>query len=303
MTGDRPRKPARVPGKWIALGLAIAVHAVFIGVLVFSLQWQNRQPEVVTAELYAPPSRTANPEPPPVATAPPEPKPEPAPEPKPEPRPEPKPEPKPLPKAEPKPEPPPKAPPTPKVERPDPRAAEIALKAKQEAERKKREQQERERQEAAKKEAAKMEAAKREAEKKLDEQKRLAESRERQAREAEALKAQAERENAARIAREKADAEASALAAARADYIRRIQAKIKGNVNLPPELAGNPEAIFDVVQLPTGEIIDVTLKKSSGARAYDDAVQRAIVKSSPLPRPDRAELFQRTLTLKFRPQD
>ena len=30
---------------------------------------------------------------------------------------------------------------------------------------------------------------------------------------------------------------------------------------------------------------------------------RAIVKSSPLPRPDRPELFQRTLTLKFRPQD
>ncbi len=298
MSSDRPRKPARVPGKWVALGLAIAVHAVFIGVLVFSLQWQNRQPEAVTAELYAPPARSANPEPPPVATHPPEPKPEPVPEPRPEPKPEPVPEPRPEPKPE-----PPKATPVPKVERPDPRAAEIALKAKQEAERKKREQQERERQEAARKEAAKKEAAKRDAEKKQEEQKRLAESRERQAREAEALKAQAERENAARIAREKADAEASALAAARADYIRRIQAKIKGNVNLPPELAGNPEAIFDVVQLPTGEIIDVTLRKSSGARAYDDAVQRAIVKSSPLPRPERAELFQRTLTLKFRPQD
>ena len=72
---------------------------------------------------------------------------------------------------------------------------------------------------------------------------------------------------------------------------------------LPPELAGNPEAIFDVVQLPTGEIIDVTLRKSSGVRAYDDAVQRAILKSSPLPRPDRPDLFQRTLTLKFRPLD
>ena len=74
---------------------------------------------------------------------------------------------------------------------------------------------------------------------------------------------------------------------------------------LPPDMAGNPEAIFDVVQLPTGEIIDAVLRKSSGVRAYDEAVQRAIVKSSPLPRPppDRPELFQRTLTLKFRPQD
>ena len=68
-------------------------------------------------------------------------------------------------------------------------------------------------------------------------------------------------------------------------------------------MAGNPEAIFEVVQLPTGEIIDVQLRKSSGVRAYDDAVQRAILKSSPLPRPERADLFQRSLTLKFRPTD
>ena len=78
---------------------------------------------------------------------------------------------------------------------------------------------------------------------------------------------------------------------------------MKGNVIVPADLAGNPEAIFEVVQLPTGEIIEATLRKSSGSRAYDDAVQRAIIKSSPLPRPDRAELFQRALTLKFRPQD
>jgi len=55
--------------------------------------------------------------------------------------------------------------------------------------------------------------------------------------------------------------------------------------------------------LPTGEIIDVKLRKSSGVRAYDDAVQRAILKSSPLPRPERPEIFQRSLTLKFRPTD
>ena len=72
---------------------------------------------------------------------------------------------------------------------------------------------------------------------------------------------------------------------------------------LPPDMTGNPEAIFEVVQLPTGEIIDAVLRKSSGVRAYDDAVQRAIIKSSPLPRPERPDLFQRTLTLKFRPQD
>jgi len=203
----------------------------------------------------------------------------------------------------------------PKVEKPDQRAAEIARKAKAEEERKKREQAAREKKEREKKEADQREAEKkkdrekkeadqREAEKrKQEEQRRVAEARERQAREAEALKAQAEREQAAREAQQKAQAEATARARAEADYIRRIQTKVKDNVILPPDLTGNPEAIFDVVQLPTGEIIDAVLKKSSGVRAYDDAVQRAIVKSSPLPRPDRPDLFQRTLTLKFRPQD
>ena len=72
---------------------------------------------------------------------------------------------------------------------------------------------------------------------------------------------------------------------------------------LPSDLAGNPEAIFDVVQLPTGEVIEVQLRKSSGVRAYDDAVQRAILKSSPLPKPAQPELFARTLQLRFRPFD
>ena len=62
---------------------------------------------------------------------------------------------------------------------------------------------------------------------------------------------------------------------------------------LPPDIAGNPEAIFDVVQLPTGEVMSVKLRKSSGHKAYDAAVERAILKSSPLPRPDRPEQFQR----------
>ena len=97
--------------------------------------------------------------------------------------------------------------------------------------------------------------------------------------------------------------QASQRAKAEADWIRRIQAKVRGNVIVPSDMAGNPEAIFEVVQLPTGEIIDVQLRKSSGVRAYDDAVQRAILKSSPLPRPERPELFQRSLTLKFRPTD
>ncbi len=291
MATDRPRAPARLSGRWPALLLAIAVNLVFIGVLFFSVRWQSRQPVPVTAELYGPPKATVAEAPAPPAPAPPPREPVRSPEPPPPPVAKPEPAP-PPPKAIPKPE--------PNVEKPDPHAADIARKAKADEERKAKEAAERERKEREKKDAEKREAEK----KKQDEQKRVTEARDRQAREAAELKAQAEREKAARDAQQKAtEAETAARSRAEADYIRRIQAKVKGNVTLPPDLAGNPEAIFEVVQLPTGEIIDAILRKSSGVRAYDEAVQRAIQKSSPLPRPDRPELFQRSLTLKFRPLD
>jgi colicin import membrane protein len=117
------------------------------------------------------------------------------------------------------------------------------------------------------------------------------------ARELEAFKKPQPRPDAARAA-------APALAAAPdAGYIDKIRTRIKFNIVLPPDIPGNPEAIFNVVQLPTGEVLQVKLQKSSGVPAYDDAVERAIWKSSPLPRPDKPDQFRRELTLKFRPQE
>ena len=282
---ERPRQPRRTTGRWWALLLAVVVQLSFLAVLVFSVQWQSRKPEPVSAELYAPPVKApvvepAPPPPPPIPPAPP-----------------PEPEPKPAP-------PPPK--PAPAVEKHDPRAAEIALKAKQEEERRKKAEAER-RAEAEKKAREAKEAE----DKRRADEKRAAEAKDRQQRETAAMRAQAEREAQQLRAQAERDAQvraqqavdAAARSKAEADWIRRIQAKVKGNVIVPADLPGNPEAIFEVVQLPTGEIIDTKLVKSSGSRAYDDAVQRAILKSSPLPRPERAELFQRALTLKFRPSD
>ncbi|HUL92127.1 MAG TPA: energy transducer TonB [Burkholderiales bacterium] len=88
-----------------------------------------------------------------------------------------------------------------------------------------------------------------------------------------------------------------------AGYVDKIRSKIKSNVVLPSDIRGNPEAIFDVIQLPTGEVFSVKLIKSSGHKLYDEAVERAILKSSPLPKPDRPEQFQRELQLKFKPQE
>ena len=86
-------------------------------------------------------------------------------------------------------------------------------------------------------------------------------------------------------------------------YANRIRLKIKGNIVVPADISGNPEAIFDVIQLPTGKVLSATLRKTSGFRAFDDAVERAILKSSTLPRPDNPSQFQRQLELKFRPQE
>jgi colicin import membrane protein len=95
----------------------------------------------------------------------------------------------------------------------------------------------------------------------------------------------------------------AAAPSADAGYVDKIRTKIKLNIVVPHDIKGNPEAIFDVVQLPTGEVISAKLRTSSGHRPYDDAVERAILKSSPLPRPDRPEQFKRELQLKFRPQE
>jgi len=300
---DRPARARGVRGKWTALALALAVNLLFVGVLVFSVSWQNRKPVAVTAELYAPPPRT------PAVPAP-------------------------QPRVEPKPPPPQPVvkPPEPVVEKPDPRAAEIALKARRDEERRQQEQAERERlqREARqqeelrqKDEARQKELARRKEEARKADEKRQADMREQQAKQVAAMRAQAERETRMQQMRDQAEresqlraqaeqearvrAEQAAAGAARnkaqLDWIDRIRSRIRGYINLPPDIPGNPEAIFDVVQLPTGEIIDVKLRKSSGVRAYDDAVQRAILKASPLPKPVPADLFQRNLELRFRPLD
>jgi colicin import membrane protein len=100
-------------------------------------------------------------------------------------------------------------------------------------------------------------------------------------------------------AREQVAARDRAMAA----WISKIRNKIRSNINLPQDLAGNPEAIFDVALLPTGEVLTVRMRKSSGHKGYDEAVERAILKSSPLPKPEPANLFVRQLELRFRPLD
>jgi colicin import membrane protein len=193
--------------------------------------------------------------------------------------------PKPLPKVEPPPPPPPVEKPVPKIEKP-----QIAIPEKPKP---KPKPEAKPKPEVKPKPRDDPELKKRMAEQLAMEQKALDQQR-------------AERELRELLARKEAEA-ARAAASARQkalnEYIARIQAKVKGNWILPRDIQGNPEAIFLVVQLPTGEVLSTRLVKSSGNPAYDTAVERAILKSSPLPLPaDRAD-FSRELKLTFRPQD
>jgi colicin import membrane protein len=104
------------------------------------------------------------------------------------------------------------------------------------------------------------------------------------------------------------DAKASSTANASliGEYTEKIKAKIRGNVNKTLCGEGNPELRFEIGLLPTGELSGVPkLVKSSGNSACDDAVERAITASQPLPLPSDSAIYSkfRNLNLRFKPND
>lgn len=90
------------------------------------------------------------------------------------------------------------------------------------------------------------------------------------------------------------------------DFQERIRAKIRDALSMPRNLKGDAEVVFQVNLLPNGEVLRVTLVRTSGQPLYDGAVERAIYKASPLPLPSEREAaaqFRDGLTLKFRPSE
>ena len=264
-----------------ALLLAAVVHILLVGALFFSVQWRSQAPTAVAVEVWR-----SGPAPLPAPIIKPEPLPEPPPPPPP-PKVEAKPEPKPLP---------------PKVETP-PVKPDIVVK------------EEKKKKEEPKKPEPKPPVEVKKEEPKKPEPKKEEPKPERRSFDDELQRElkQAQQQKAVHDQRARADAElrqlgqaqaeqaASALQRGLDDYTGKIRGKIKGNIVLPPGIKGNPEGIFDVTQLPTGEIINVKISKSTGNRALDEAIERAIRKSDPLPLPDQPSLFKRELKLKYKP--
>jgi colicin import membrane protein len=311
--GGQYRVPPE-PNRWPAIGLAVGMHAALLAFLVIGINWTNNQPVAVEAEVWDTTVQSA---------APPAPQPEPEPEPEPE-----------------RPAPTPRVAEPPPVEQPaPPKQPDIALerekKRKEELKRKEEERIEREREIAEKKRAdekkekalaekkAREDAEKKELAKKEEaEKKKKAEKEKAEKEKAEKLaKAKAEKADAAKIAKLRDDemkrmmsgagnpgstgsAEKSTAPRIDKGYIASIAAKIKGNTTYPgsTDVPGNPEVVFQVEQLPTGEILSVRKTKSSGIPAFDDAVERGINKSSPLPK-KKDGTVERSLPVSFKLKD
>ncbi len=273
--------------------MAVLVHGLFLLGLVFSVTWRSLPELPVYADLWA----ELPPLPEPVA--------------------------------------PPPALPVEPVAPPKPLPAPPAAEPKAEIELKARKEEERRRLEAEKREQAQREQVRIEAERRR-EQEAARQQRERQEAERQRQEEQARRqEEARRVAQERArreldeelarhlqedlagearllqrgarsQAEVIARLKMIEDYRGRIRSKIQGYLRLPPNLVGNPEVVYQVRLLPDGEVLRLTLLRSSGQPAYDRQVELAILRASPLPLPpdrDLASAFREELILKFRPYE
>ncbi len=85
-------------------------------------------------------------------------------------------------------------------------------------------------------------------------------------------------------------------------YGGKVAAKVKPNIVYPDAISGNPRAEVEVRTAPGGDIISARLIKSSGNKAWDDAVVRAVQKTDSLPK-DVDGKVPPTLVIGFRPQD
>ncbi len=104
------------------------------------------------------------------------------------------------------------------------------------------------------------------------------------------------------------DAEAAAEAAARtaATHIDMIRSRIESLWRYPPAVEKNQQVSVRLTLVPTGEVVQVEVVRSSGNQALDRSVEQAVRRASPLPVPDDIQLFERqfrTLTMNFRPEN
>lgn len=87
-----------------------------------------------------------------------------------------------------------------------------------------------------------------------------------------------------------------------ASYGGKVRAKVKPNIVFTEDISGNPTAEVEVRTALDGSIISQRLIKSSGNKAWDDAVIKAIIRTETMPR-DVDGRVPTPMILEFRPKD
>jgi colicin import membrane protein len=89
-------------------------------------------------------------------------------------------------------------------------------------------------------------------------------------------------------------------------YVAQIQREIVQNWSRPPSARNGMEALLRVLLIPTGEVVDVKVKDSSGNDAFDRSAVLAVTKARRFVVPIDSRRFERDFrefTVLFRPDD
>lgn len=139
-----------------------------------------------------------------------------------------------------------------------------------------------------------------------EEEQRLAREREaeaeRQRQEAAAARQRAEMEDELQRALAFEDERRQAEEAGLLDeYIRLIENRIQQNWISPVSSHVGLECVVNVTQIPSGDVVDVSVGRCNGDEAVVRSIEAAVLRSSPLPRPPISSLFERNLEVVFNP--
>ena len=86
-------------------------------------------------------------------------------------------------------------------------------------------------------------------------------------------------------------------------YAEVIRQKVERNWIRPPGARAGLDCVVNVKQIPGGEVVDVRVGQCNGDAAVIRSIEAAVLRSSPLPAPPDATLFDRSLRFEFKPEE
>jgi colicin import membrane protein len=86
-------------------------------------------------------------------------------------------------------------------------------------------------------------------------------------------------------------------------YAEIIRQKVERNWIRPPGARAGLQCVVNVKQIPGGEVVDVRVGQCNGDAAVIRSIEAAVLRSSPLPVPPDATLFDRSLRFEFKPEE